>query len=45
MERDEEFMRWKARSEALKDRLNLNKEYLQMLNNINAKLSPKQDIY
>ena len=31
MEKDEEFMRWKARSEALKDRIHINQAYLQVL--------------
>lgn len=45
MEKDEEFMRWKARSEALKDRIQINESYLKVLNDTEQKLSSKISSY
>lgn len=38
-------MRWKARSEALKDRIHINQSYLQVLNETEQKLAPKIAMY
>ncbi len=38
-------MRWKARSEALKDRIQINQSYLQVLNDTESKLIPKANMY
>lgn len=45
MEKDEQFVRWKARSEALKDRVQVNQKYLKTLEDIERKLSPKLASY
>lgn len=45
MEQDEEFMRWKARSEALKDRVHVNEQYLKVLGDTKQKLQSKVGPY
>lgn len=41
MEKDEQFVRWKARSEALKERVEVNEKYLKILAEAERKLEPK----
>lgn len=38
-------MRWKARSEALKDRVHINEQYLKFLTDTEQKLQPKVRAY
>lgn len=38
-------MRWKAKSQALKDRIKINQSYLQVLINTEKKINPKINIY
>jgi len=38
-------MRWKARSEALKDRITINERYLRVLGETEQKLQPKISSY
>lgn len=45
MEKDEQFMRWKARSQALKDRISINEKYLKVMNDAELKLQPKIGSY
>lgn len=45
MEKDEQFVRWKARSEALKDRVQVNQKYLKTLEDVERKLQPKLASY
>lgn len=41
IQKDEDFMRWKARCEALKDRVDINKQYAAVLDKMESKLKDK----